>query len=374
MSNEASDAPNSMSVNNVDRSGSALARRDDLVRFVETKGTQVAGKHKDKFERIAETACDLELACQGAFSLAQRSEQSDRGRWVAALARACSIFLRKMVIGDRDDASTRLLDDSVVETLGISFDRVRQIPAERHLIELRASVHGGIMQAAKLNDDTLLPEASVLLPIAPHELVFAVEWPLPGGTGWTSVPTKNVPWTVAPEELFDLECKEKLDCSRWLAQQLVMFDRRGITLKDVIRTVATFEGAHSLNVSRLLHATDQETKGPFKNPEPHLLDNITVFGMKYTHVVVIECALYLHEMLAKAGHIPRPPDERSRLRLSFGTTEPTDFFSENQDWLRFAGGLILGFDSGERRFTHRIRAVGKSFPNAILAHRIAPRI
>ena len=83
---------------------------DGLVRFVRTKGTQVAGRHRDKAERIAETVWDLELACEGAFSLARRTERSDLGRWGAALARACSIFLRKMVIGDWNDSATRLLD------------------------------------------------------------------------------------------------------------------------------------------------------------------------------------------------------------------------------------------------------------------------
>ena len=65
----------------------------------------------------------------------------------------------------------------------------------------------------------------------------------------------------------------KLDCSRWLGQQLVMFDRRGITLKDVIRMVATFEGAHSINVSRLLQAEDEKTEGPFKHPERHIAND-----------------------------------------------------------------------------------------------------
>ena len=332
---------------------------NDLIQFIETKGTQVTGRHKDKGERIAETASDLELACEGAFSLAQRTARSDRGRWVAALARACSVFLRKMVIGDRDDSSTRLMDDSVVQTFDIGFDRVRRVPTERRMIELRKSVRGGMMELKKLNEDTLRPEATISLPIAPHELTIAIEWPLPGAAGWNAAPTKDHPWTIAPEELFDLKSKEKLDCSGWLGQQLVTFDQRGIILKDVIRMVATFEGAHSLNVSRLLQAADQDTRGPFKHPERHILDNITVFGMKYTHIIVIECALYIHEMLAKAGHVPRRPDEKWRFRPSFVTTDPTEFFSVNKDWLGFAGGLILAFGKAERSFTHRIRAVGK---------------
>ena len=105
--------------------------------------------------------------------------------------------------------------------------------------------------------------------------------------------------------------------------------------------VATFEGAHSINVSRLLQAEDQKTEGPFKHPERHILDNVTVFGMKYTHIVVIECALYLYEMLADGGHIERLADEKWRLRPSFVTTDEAGFFSTKQDWLAFAGGLIF---------------------------------
>ena len=47
-------------------------RPEELVRFVKTKGTPVTGRHRDKPERIAETVPDLELACEGAFSLARR--------------------------------------------------------------------------------------------------------------------------------------------------------------------------------------------------------------------------------------------------------------------------------------------------------------
>ncbi len=157
-----------------------------------------------------------------------------------------------------------------------------------------------------------------------------------------------------------MEAPETLDCSRWLGQQLVMFDNRGITLKDVIRTVVTFQGAHSINVSRLMQAESEEPKGPFQHPERHILDNVTVFGMKYTHIVVVECALYLYEMLVEGGHVERmDDDEKWRLRLSFGTVEENGFFSSSQKWLRFAGGLILSIGGGDRTVAHRIRAVGK---------------
>ena len=326
-----------------------------LVQFVRTKGTQVVGRHRDKAERIAETVWDLELACEGAFSLVRRTAPRDRGRWSASLARACSVFLRKMVIGDRNDSATRLLDDSVARTFGVDFDRLRRIPTEQRTLNVGMSTQGGVVAMQKIDEAT----GPVSLPIPPHTLSIAIEWPLPGAISWTAPPTVDQPWTMAPGELFELEGKEKLDCNGWLGQQLVMFDQRGITLKDVIRTVATYEGAHSINVSRLLQAEGKQVRGPFRNPERHILDNVTVFGMKYTHIVVIECALYLYEMLADGGHIERLRGKEWRLRPSFVTTETDEFFSAKLDWLGFAGGVILSIGTGERSITHRIRAVGR---------------
>ena len=330
-----------------------------LVQFVRTKGTQVAGRHRDKPERIAETVRDLELACEGAFSLARRTALKDRGQWSAPLARACSVFLRKMVIGDRNDSATRLLDDSVVRMFGIEFNKLRRIPAERRTLNVGMSTQGGRVAMQKLDEATGGPEATDSLPIAPHTLSIAIEWPLPGAVSWTAPPTEDRPWTIAPGELFELDGEERLDCSGWLGQQLVIFDQRGITLKDVIRTVATYQGAHSINVSRLLQAEGNQTKGPFRNPEWHILDNVTVFGMKYTHIVVIECALYLYEMLADGGHIERLGDKKWRLRPSFVTLEKNEFFSAKLDWLGFSGGLILSIGTAKRSITHRIRAVGR---------------
>ena len=100
-----------------------------------------------------------------------------------------------------------------------------------------------------------------------------------------------------------------------------MFDQRGITLNDVIRTVATYEGAHSINVSRVQKDETNQAQGPFRHPERHILDIVTVFGMKHTDIVVIECALYLYGMLVEGGHIERLDDKERGLIRSFMTFE-----------------------------------------------------
>ena len=73
------------------------------------------------------------------------------------------MFLKKMVIGDRNDPSTRLLDDCVVRTFGIGFDRLRRIPGERRTIEVGMSFQGGMIEMDKLDAATDRPEATVSL-------------------------------------------------------------------------------------------------------------------------------------------------------------------------------------------------------------------
>ena len=330
-----------------------------LVQFVSAKGTTVAGRHRDKRERIGETVADLQLACEGAFSLIrQEADQRDRSQWLAPLARACSVFLRKMVIGDRDDPATRLLDDDMIRTSAIGFHNVRRISAARRQLEIEQSLDGGMIVLEKLDETTGSPEATEGLRIGRQTLKIMVEWPLPGTASWQDVPTPDRPWTMAPDELFDLGGADRLDCSAWLGQQLVMFDQRGITLKEVIRMVATFEGAHSINVSRLLQSEGEKNRGPFRHPERHILDNVTVFGVKYTHIVVVETALYLYERLVEIGMIERPGD-KWRTRASFLAAEAEGFFEKSAEWLAFAGGLILSLGGAEQSISHRIRAVGK---------------
>ena len=74
----------------------------------------------------------------------------------------------------------------------------------------------------------------------------------------------------------------------------MLFDGKGISLKEMIRTVVNFEGAHSIDVGRLA-VVEGETSGAATNPAPHILNAVTVCGIRYAHLVVLECALYLYK-------------------------------------------------------------------------------
>ena len=335
--------------------------KNSPIEFVKTKGSQVTGRYKEKKERINEAMCDLQLALDGHRVQLIQSEQLDQSgllqQSAAAFARACSMFLRKMVIGDRNQPNTRLLDNAICRSLEIKFDRLRKISLNRVLLDIGFSIDGGSTQIQKLDETTLLPQSVHNLPIAPIQLNILIEWPLPGAVGWTDQPTQQKPWQIKPEELFATNSNDTLSCDRWLGQQLVMFDNKGLTLKDVIRTVVTYEGAHSTNVSRLMQSEHEKDVNPAQNPELHILNNIKTFGIKFSHIIVIESALYLYKILLENKEIERPKGEIYLATLCLIPHSSENVFSNHRSWLAYDGGISLSFGSEKKLISHRIRAV-----------------
>ena len=286
--------------------------------------------------------CDLKLAADGIIAQLGQSDQFDQlPQSAAALARACSIFLRKMVLGDRDNSKTRLLDDEISQSLDLKFERLRKIPPNRIPLEIILKLDGGVVQLKKLTDNTLQPEVVYNMSIPPQELKISIEWPLPGATGWTEIPIWDKPWKIKSEELFDTHSNDTLSCNEWLGQQLVMFDNRGISLKDVIRTVVTYEGAHSTNVHRLLLTENEKDRPPAKNPELHILNNIKICGIKYNHLIVMETALYLYAKLAKIKGVENPAGEINLPTICVFSESSEDVFSSSPNCLSMMAELFF---------------------------------
>ena len=320
-------------------------------RFVKATGSPVSVGHRDRAERIGEVLVDLRLVIDG-FVAQPPSLFSDA---VASLARHCTIFLRKMVLGD--DRSPRLLDDETCRTAGLGFDRIRRIPDGRRTLTLvPAEISGGYLQATKLDEETGEPEVTYIIPMGHQGLSIAIEWPLPGMADWLSQPTPEAPWNITSEGLFGSEPSPGLSCDRWLGQQLVLFDSRGITLKDVMRVTVNTEGAHSPPLQRLMVVEGAEDKARFrvvKDAEIHILSHIKVCGVRYSHAVVIAAALYLYRKLAQNKLIKLPKGEVNIPVFGFA---PADVFSSDQDWLRFDGGLALSLGGGKQSVSHGVRA------------------
>ena len=125
------------------------------------------------------------------------------------------------------------------------------------------------------------PEVTHIIPFGPQQLSIVVEWPLPGMTDWLTQPTPGSPWEIRSEGLFESQPEPGLDCDQWLGQQLVIFDNRGITLKDIIRVTVNTEAAHSPPMERLMIPEGDQDRARFRvvrDREIHILSHVTTCG------------------------------------------------------------------------------------------------
>lgn len=201
----------------------------EQVRFVPATGSTVGGVTKSKAGRVTDAMADLQLGIDGLRSQLARSD--DRERWsgaMAAFARTCSVFLRETVLGDYGRRERRLLDDRMLRSTGLRFDRLGRIPRDRRrTIRTGFGLGGGFMEATKLDDATGKPEASYRLEAGRQGVELSIEWPLPGAADWTGVPTEESPWPVGPAQLFERSGTAAMDCDAWLAQQVCCSTARG---------------------------------------------------------------------------------------------------------------------------------------------------
>ena len=338
------------------------------------KGSVIGGIMKDKMARITDAMIDLQLSIDG---LRSQLSGIHRGHDVVehppdyqlecdgnllsqamgAFARICSVFLRKTVLGDQGRRETRLLDDHVLGSIGLRFDPLRRIPRDRRRnIEVGLDLAGAHLEVTRLDDQTREPQATNRFRAGPQEVKLSIEWPLPGAADWMGVPSQESPWLISSDQLFQTSAGAGLSCDEWLGQQVVIFDGKGISLKEMIRIVVNFEGAHSINVGRLATVEGEEPSKAAKNPAPHILNAVSVCGIRYAHLIVIECALYLYEKMLENKSIMRPSGDIYQITLGVACS-PEQAESSRPDWVEFQGEMMISFSGAPQVISHKIRAV-----------------
>ena len=337
------------------------------VRFVPAVGSVVGGVWREKAARVTDAMADLQLGIDGLRS--RLSGAGGGGRWtpmadgnqlthaLGSFARTCSVFLRKTVLGDRGKRETRLLDDRVLGSIELEFDRLRKIPRDtRREIEAGFSIAGGFMRVTRLDDHTREPQETYRFPAGPQQLKLSIEWPLPGAADWTGAPSDDAPWPVSPNQLFQTLAGSGLSCDEWLGQQVVLFDQKGISLRKMIQTVVNFEGAHSIDVGRLASVEGETASKAMGDPNPHILNAVTFCGIRYAHLVVIECALYLYKKLLEVEAIKRPSGNIYMVTPAVSCS-PEEAESSRPGWVQFQGGMMISFSGAPKVVQHKIRAV-----------------
>ena len=104
-----------------------------------------------------------------------------------------------------------------------------------------------------------------------------------------------------------------------------------------------------------------EGETPFKaakHPEVHLLRNITLLGIGYADLVVVEAAMNLYERLVDEPSIARPRGDVLLLRPEFECSAE-QAASLSPGWLRFRGGAMVSFAAKPGVVRHSVRAIGR---------------
>ena len=320
------------------------------VTLAPSQGVPVSGRHKDKKERISEAIRELQLAIDGLQMQEGRQGSRNPQHTVSAFARMCSVFLRKLVLGDYGKRETRLLDDAVMKTLNLRLPPLRKIRSDRRrVIRTGWAIRDGSVQFTKIDEPgPVLP--TYRFHVAAQEIQFSVEWPLPGTADWVGTPTDANPWLVSAEQLFETASGRSMTCDNWLGQQVIVFDSTPVSLKCIIRSIANFEGAHAINMAAL---NKNKRGAPL-----HLLNSVTLFGVPLPHIIVIETALYLYERLVQEPFMKRREGDYCSVRPGF-TCTPEQACSSEPDWLQFDGSMTLVFSSEPQAARYSIKPPGR---------------
>ena len=321
------------------------------MQFVNTVGSTVSLRHKNKLERLQSAMTDLHLSI-GGFSLADTNNTSQFLQSVESLARSCGLFLRKTVIGDKGDSRTRLLDDDTCKSIGLRFSRLQRTEEAGESFEIVVlDIQGGYMRLVPVDEVAKSHGGPRHVPFGPQRFTVSIEWPLPGTLGWTGKPSESNPWQVRSSKLFNTRGASILDCDRWLGQQLVMVNNRGVSLGEVIRLVANTEPVHAPQMSRMMTSDPSKEPHVHKNIETKILGGLRFAGISYHHIVVIESTLHLYESLCDNKTINRPEGE---ILIPIICLVPD--VSTQSKWMTFDRGLVTSFRKEGQAISYRISA------------------
>lgn len=147
-----------------------------------------------------------------------------------------------------------------------------------------------------------------------------------------------------------------MSCDDWLGQQVVLIDGKGIALAKILRTVASFQGAHSLDVGRLAAVGSGKLSKAAKEPHVHIVRNLGIAGAGYMDLIAVETALYLYMLLLAEPSIDRPSGDLYSVIPAFRCPPVEDAHSTNPSWLSNLGAMTLIFTPNPGIEVHRIRA------------------
>ena len=86
------------------------------------------------------------------------------------------------------------------------------------------------------------------------------------------------------------------------------------------------------------------------------LNSVTLCKIRYAHLIVIECAMYLYDRLLDESSIERPGGEIYRVTPAVSCS-PEQAESPHPNWVRYEGGMMISFSGAPKLVRHKIKAV-----------------
>ena len=304
--------------------------------------SRLGGMHKNNRDQIAESLSDFQLTING-LVLQSRISQSCfiPLQNFQSIARAGSIFLRKLILDKK-----ALFDKTTLDSLNLKLPPLMRVPkSSRRTIETSLPIKEVALHIRRVADghgSPIYPTPSYVLTGGLQGYRILIEWPLLG-----MIADKNGTWNLSHDQLFDVTSRRAMSSDQWLGQQVVLCDEKGISLGKILRTVANLHGAHSI--------VGTDPLGEGKDPHVHIVRNISLFGLGYMELIVLETALYLHKLLLNEPSINKPPGETCIVTPSF-TSPSEDTLSAQPNWLQYAGSNTLVFNLDSEIEQHTIRA------------------
>ena len=325
----------------------------EAFKWIATEGIGIMARPGDRTEVIREVMVDFKTVIDGCLTQKPGRDMYD------TLARQCSIFLRKMALGD--SRNPPLLDSDTCKKVGLEFHKLRAVQGERRIL----TVVWNKIVSSEMRATLTEPETGELLGDIsaqsndPWEFKINTEWPLPGMVDGGELPTEETLWSISPDGLFDYGTSLGHDCAQWMGQQLILFDNQSVTLQNVIRAVVNAEGAHAPLVVPLMRPEDSKaraTPDTIRNPGAYILLCVVTCGIPYGHVIAIETGLYLYLELAGSGIVEQFMEVDSVPK--FLLTATPDGSPQDRIPLGFEGSILMPsrVRPGGQVITHTVRS------------------
>ena len=232
--------------------------------------------HPMTVDTLLDCVMDLGSASEGLLDKESILHTDGGWRMVQAVVRRISVPLRKLVIDDEGALLKTAIESPAFPPLGGKKGRYRHLT-----LSWRSERRECVLGDADGNRET------VIVPETKHEIEIGRLY---------GVDFLEDKWCVIHSPFDRVACSIPMDA--WLDAQVLQVNSVSYTVKDALRLVADYEGAHTNELPAFVAAgVNPEDFDKGRSMKYRLVNSVYFGCLSYPHVVVLYTALYLTERM-----------------------------------------------------------------------------